>query len=43
MCYFLCLLDFFVMICGVIGENLMVKDYKEKDVFKILKEFFDLF
>lgn len=43
MCYFLCLLDFFVMIRGVIGENLTVKDYKEEDVFKILKEFFDLF
>jgi len=29
------------MIRGAIGENLKVKDYKEEDVPKILKEFFD--
>lgn len=41
MCYPLCLLDLSAMIRGAIGENLTVKDYKEEDVPKILKEFFD--
>ena len=41
MCYPLCLLDLSAMIRGAIGENLRVKDYKEEDVPKILKEFFD--
>jgi len=29
------------MIRGAIGENLKVKDYREEDVPKLLKEFFD--
>ena len=37
----LCLLDLSAMIGGAIGENLLVKNYKEEDVPKILKEFFD--
>lgn len=41
MYYPLCLLDLSAMIGGAIGENLQVKDYKEEDLPKILKEFFD--
>ena len=41
MCYPLHLLDLSAMVRGAIGENLKVEDYKEEDVPKILKEFFD--